>query len=166
MVGSPRRSTLKAALKNHWQAASQREQRGLLLALALLMLALLWWLALAPALQVWRTSAAQHTLLDAQHQQMLGLQAQARALQALPRPNSADARLALENSLKPLGAAAQLTQQADRLQVLLKGVSARALVEWLSASRQNAHLTPIESHLKRPDAAKDAWDGSVVFILP
>jgi len=157
---------MKGWLQTRWQAASPREQRGVLLALAVVLLALLWWLALAPALKVWRTAEAQHTLLDAQHQHMLGLQAQARALQALPKPNAADARQSLEISLKSLGPAAQLTLQPDRLSVTLKAVSAQALAQWLSASRQNAHLVPIESHLKRPDVAKDAWDGSVVFALP
>jgi general secretion pathway protein M len=153
-------------IQARWQAASPRERRSLTLALIVLGFALLWWLALSPALQVWRTADAQHAALDAQQQQMLGLQAKARALQALPKVNLADARLALESSLKPLGAGAQLTQQPDRLTITLKGVSAQALAQLLSASRQNAHLVPSESHLKRPDAVKDAWDGSVVFTLP
>jgi general secretion pathway protein M len=153
-------------LQARWQAASPRERRSLTLAVTVLGLALLWWLALSPALQVWRTADVQHAALDAQQQQMLGLQAKARALQALPKINLTDARLALESSLKPLGTSAQMTQQPDRLTVMLKGVSAQALAQFLSVSRQNAHLVPSESHLKRPDVAKDAWDGSVVFTLP
>ncbi|MDD5031392.1 MAG: type II secretion system protein GspM [Rhodoferax sp.] len=152
--------------QQRWQAASAREHRSVTLAAAVLGLAVVWSLALAPALKVWRTADAQHAALTAQHQQMLNLQAQARALQALPKVNAADARLALEASLKPLGTAAQLAQQPDRLTVTLKGLTAQALVQWLSATRQNAHLIPLEAHLKRADAAKDGWDGSVVFALP
>ncbi|HEY8905514.1 MAG TPA: type II secretion system protein GspM, partial [Rhodoferax sp.] len=77
----------QALLRARWQAASRREQRSLLLAFVVLALALLWWLALAPALKVWRTAPAQHLQLQAQMENMLTLQAQARALQALPTLN-------------------------------------------------------------------------------
>lgn len=150
-------------LRTRWQAASRREQRSLMLAGGVVALALLWWLALAPALAVWRTAPAQHLLLQAQMQNMQTLQVQARALQALPTLNAAESRRALEDALKTLGKTAQMTVQADRLNVTLKGVSAQALAQWLSSSRQNAHLVPTEVHLTR---VADAWDGSVVFTLP
>jgi general secretion pathway protein M len=150
-------------LRTRWQAAARREQRSLMLAGGVVALALLWWLALAPALAVWRTAPAQHLLLQAQMQAMQTLQAQARALQALPTMNAAESRRALEDALKTLGKTAQMTVQADRLNVTLKGVSAQALAQWLSSSRQNAHLVPTEVHLTR---VADAWDGSVVFTLP
>ena len=96
---------------------------------------------------------------------MLSLQAKARALQALPKLNAMDARRALEDSLKPLGAAAQMTAQMDRLTVTLKGVSAQALAQWLSSCRQNAHSVPSEAHLKRANTGADGWDGFVVFSM-
>ena len=150
-------------LRTRWQAASRREQRSLMLAGGVVVLALLWWLALAPALAVWRTAPAQHLRLQAQLQHMQALQAQARALQALPTLNALASRRALEESLKSLGADARMTVQMDHLSVTLKGVPAQALAQWLSSSRQNAHLVPSEVHLTR---AADAWDGSVVFTLP
>jgi general secretion pathway protein M len=153
----------QTVLRARWQAASPREQRSLTLAVGVVALALLWWLALAPALAVWRTAPAQHLRLQDQLQNMQTLQAQARALQALPKLNAVESRRALEESLKPLGPAARMTAQMDRLNVALKGVSAQALAQWLSSSRQNAHLVPTEVHLTR---AADAWDGSVVFTLP
>lgn len=153
----------QTVLRTRWQAASRREQRSLMLAGGVAALALLWWLALAPALAVWRTAPAQHLLLQAQMQNMQTLQAQARALQALPTLNAAESRRALEDALKALGKTAQMTVQMDRLNVTLKGVGAQALAQWLSSSRQNAHLVPIEAHLTR---VADAWDGSVVFTLP
>ena len=66
-------------------------------------------------------------------------------------------------SLKPLAATAQLAQQMDRVTVTLKGVGAQALAQWLSATRQNAHVVPAEVHLKR--SAAGGWDGTVVFTL-
>lgn len=147
-----------------WQAASAREQGLLLLALALVGLALLWWLALAPALAVLKRADLQHQQLGTQLQQMQQMQAQAQALQALPTLDAREARSALEAALKPLGSAAQISTQMDRLTVTLKGVEASALVQVLSVARQNAHLAASEARLKR--AASGAWDGSLVFTLP
>ncbi len=154
----------QASVQARWQAASRREQRSLTLAVVVVVLALLWWLAVAPALAVWRSAPAQHLALDAQMQQMQTLQAQARALQALPTLNAPEAQRALEESLKPLGASAQMGVQMDHLNVTLKGVSAQALAQWLASSRQNAHLVPTEAHLTR--VAGGTWDGRVVFTLP
>lgn len=150
-------------LQTHWQRASPREQRSLLLAAVVLGAALLWWLALAPALALWRSAPAQHQQLDTQLQHMLTLQAQARSLQALPTPDAATARRALEASLQTLGSDAKISVQGERLSVTFKGVTAQALAQTLSASRQNAHRAPTEAHLKRSDAG---WDGTLVFTLP
>jgi general secretion pathway protein M len=146
-----------------WQGVSPREQRLLMAAAALVSLALVWWLAVAPARAVLKSADAQHQALDAQLQQMQRLQAQARALQALPTLNAREAQAALQASIKQLGGVAQMTQQMDRATVTLQGVGAPALAQWLSATRQNAHVVPAEVHLKRSGA--DRWNGTVVFIL-
>jgi general secretion pathway protein M len=153
----------RAMVQARWQEVSAREQRLLIAALALVSLALVWWLAVAPALSVLKSAEAQHQALDTQLQQMQRLQAQARALQALPTLDVQETRRALEVSIKLLGAGAQLTQQMDRVTVTLKGVGAPALAQWLSATRQNAHVVPTEAHLKR--AAADSWNGTMVFTL-
>ena len=155
----------RATLQARWQAVSKREQRLLLLAAAVLALALLWWLALAPALAVLKKADAQQQAQDAQLQQMQRLQAQAKALQALPTPDAQESRRALEASLKPLGAAAQLTPQVERMVITLKNLEAAALAQWLASVRQNAHLLPTEAHLKRASSAGQ-WDGTLVFTLP
>ena len=154
----------RAEVQARWQAASGRERRLLLLALSVIGLSLLWWLGVAPALAVLRSADAQHQAQDTQLQQMLRLQAQARALQALPTLDASEARRALDTSLKLLGNSAQVTAQMDRLTVTLKGQDAPALAQWLGVVRQNAHLTPTEVHLKRATAS--TWDGSLVFTLP
>jgi general secretion pathway protein M len=150
-------------LQSRWRSVSPREQRLLLLALGVVALALLWWVALAPALKVLKTAPQQHLALDAQNQQMQRLQAQALALRALPVVSAEEARSALEASLKPLGASGQMVVQVERATVTLKGVSPDALAEWLAVARQNARTVPSEAHLTRNAAG--AWDGSVVFYL-
>ena len=153
---------LLTQLQTRWRSVSPREQRLVMLAGVLTGLALLWWLALAPALTVLKAAPAQHVALDAQLQQMQRLQAQAKALQAQPVLSVDNARLALESALKPLGAGAQMTVQLDRVTVL-KAVPANALAQWLATVRQNAHTAPVEAHLVRNPAG--SWDGSLVLNL-
>lgn len=150
-------------LQSRWRGMPPREQRWVLLAGGLVSLALLWWLALAPALAVLRAAPAQHARLDAQLQQMQSLQAQAKALQAQPVLSVDEARRALEAALKPLGASAQMTVQVDRVTVSFKAVPAHTLAQWLATVRQNAHTAPVEAQLVRNPAG--SWDGSLVLNL-
>ena len=76
-------------LRARWQTLAPREQNLVRAAVALVVLALLWWLALAPALQTLRTAPARHATLDAQLQRMQALQAEAQQLQGAPRANPA-----------------------------------------------------------------------------
>lgn len=155
--------SLMTPLQTRWRNVSPREQRLVLLAGVVISLALLWWLALAPALAVLKAAPLQHQALDAQLQHMQRLQAQTRALQSQPVLPVEEARLALEAALKPLGAAAQMSTQIDRVTVTLKAVSASALAQWLATARQNAHTAPMEAHLVRNPAG--SWDGTLVLNL-
>jgi len=151
-------------LQTRWARVSAREQRLLLLAAGVVALGLLWWLALAPALAVLKAAPARHAALEAQSQQMLRLQAQAKAMRAQPALGADEARRALEASLKPLTASAHLMAQADRVTITFKGVAADALAQWLATARQNARLVPSEAHLTRN--ATGSWDGTVLMLLP
>jgi general secretion pathway protein M len=151
-------------LQARWRNVSPREQRLLLLALGAVALALVWWVAVAPALAVLKTAPQQHAVLDAQLQQMQRLQAQATSLRAQPVVPADDARQALEASLKPLGASAQMVVQVERVTVTLKAAAPDALAQWLATARQNARTLPTEARLTRNAAG--AWDGVVVLQLP
>ena len=146
-----------------WRALSGREQTLLLSALALVLGAALWWLALAPALTVLRTVDSQRTALDAQWQQMQSLQAQASRLQAQARLAPEEERRLLEASLKPLGAGSVLKVDGERATINLRAVPAQALALWLTQVRQNVRRTPVEAHLVRNAAG--SWDGTVVLSL-
>lgn len=78
-------------LQQRWKALAPREQNLVLAASAIVALALLWWVALAPALKTLRTAPARHAALDAQLQRMQSLQAEALQLQAAPRGTPGDA---------------------------------------------------------------------------
>lgn len=156
-------------LQARWRLVSPREQRLLLAALALVLGALLWWLALAPALATLKAAEKQHRLLDAQLQQMQRLQAQAKALQAQPRISFDDTRRLLEASVKPMGATAQLVVSGERVTLTLKGISADALAQWLAQVRQNARAVPSEARLVRNAAVAagvaSTWDGTLVLHI-
>lgn len=151
-------------LQGRWRSVSPREQRMLMLGLGVTLLALIWWVALAPALKVLKTSPQQHVVLDTQTQQMQRLQAQAMALRAQPLMTADEARSALEASLKPMGESAKMVVQVERVTVTLKAVAPDALAQWLATARLNARMVPTEARLAR-NAAGD-WDGTVVLQLP
>jgi general secretion pathway protein M len=144
-----------------WQGISKRERQWVLVALTLVLAALMWWLGVAPALSTLRSAENQRRLLDAQLQQMQSLQAQAKAMQAQPKITSDEARRLLEASVKPFGAAAQLTSVGDRTLVTLKGASADALAQWLLQVRLNVHSVPSDARLVR--AGNGTWDGTLTL---
>ena len=150
-------------LRSRWSGFSRREKHLVLASMALLLGALLWWVALAPALATLRAAPAQHLRLDAQLQQMQRLQQQAKTLQAQPPIALSEARRLLEASVKTLGANAQLTAVGERVTVVFKGASADALAQWLAQVRVTARAVPGEARLLRNAAG--AWDGSVVLTV-
>jgi general secretion pathway protein M len=152
-----------APLAAHWKTISVREQRLLMAALALLVGAALWWLALAPALATLRSAPAQHLLQDAQLQTMQRLQAQAQLLQAQPPLSPGESRRLLEATVKDLGANAQLNVLGERATITLKGASAAALAQCLAQARLNARTLPTKAHLVRNAAG--TWDGTLVLTL-
>lgn len=158
-----------------WQAAVQttlarlsaRERQALTLAAWVLGLGLLWWLALAPALQTLRQAPERHARLDAQLSQMRSMAATAELLRAQnPQPLRRDATLrALEQATAELNNTAQLTVLGDRATLTLRNTESAALAQWLAQVRLNARLVPLEAQLSRTgDAA--TWSGSLVLAGP
>ena len=163
------------ALQNRWQTLAARERALVRAATAMLALALLWWLALAPALDTLRRAPVRHAQLDAQLQRMRTLQAEAQQLQAQARSEPGDAPAALRRSLaQTLGGSAQLNLLGERATVTLQGAPAQALAQWLLQARSNAHAVPVEVRLTRSAGAsagagagaEPRWDGTLVLALP
>ena len=93
-------ASLQSTLQTRWASVAPREKAMLAAAAGLIVLAVVWWLLLSPALTVLRAADTQHRALDAQLQSMRGMQAQAQALQSKPRIRYDEAVRALEASVK------------------------------------------------------------------
>ena len=162
---------LTAELRTRWQTLRPRERSLVTAAATVVVLALLWWVAIAPALKILRQADAQQRSLDTQWQQMQVLAAEAEALQARPKTRYDDAVRTLEASVaQGLGPGARLTIAGERATVTLKGVPASSLGPWLAQARANARAQPVEARLVRsattPGASGVTWDGTLVLNLP
>ncbi|WP_313081650.1 type II secretion system protein GspM [Pulveribacter sp.] len=156
-----------AAARARWARLAPREQTLVLAAAALVLLALAWWLLLAPALSSLKTSAARHAQADAQLRQMQLLQAEALQLQDAPRAQGGNPAAALQAGVtEALGKGGQVVLAGERATVTLRAVPAEALAHWLGQARAAARAVPLEAQLTR-DAGTDAvWSGTVVLALP
>ncbi|MCL1961897.1 MAG: type II secretion system protein M [Desulfovibrionaceae bacterium] len=159
------------ALTSAWQRLHARERRLIVLAAAIVVLALLWWLGLAPALRTLREAGSQRAALQAQAQQMQQLALEAAALKALPRMTRQEAQRALAAATEQrLGASAKLTVTGERASVALKDAPAAGLAQWLADARVNARSTPVEARLTRSSAsapgAAVTWSGTLSLSLP
>jgi general secretion pathway protein M len=153
----------RARANARWQALSPREQRGVSVLAALLVVLLFWSIAIAPALNTLRDSDNHRAQIGQQQAHMLALQAQAQALQTRTT-------LARDEALRNLqgltpSAQMQLNVQGDRVTVQLKAVPAATLANWLAQARNQAQALPVEAHLTRSNTAM-TWDGSLVLSLP
>lgn len=157
------KSALHAAwspLRLRWTQSSARERQVARVALALVALALVWFVALSPALRTLQTAKTQGPVLGAQLQSMLQLQAQAQAMQAQPNTSAVDARGLLSAALPTLGKSARMSVAGDRATVSLEGSTVDALTEWLVQVRLNAHARPLELHLSQ---RQGLWTGAIVL---
>ena len=154
-------------LGQRWLALAPREQMLIGAAAAFVALALLWWVALAPALGVLKSARTQRPALELQLQQMQALQAQAKALQGQPKTTAPDSARALELSVKQrLGTAAQLSVAGSQATVTLKNAPADALAQWLSQARSVAKAVPSQARLRLNGSSPGTWDGTLTLQLP
>jgi general secretion pathway protein M len=152
-------------LRQRWRSLAPREQALVVGAGLVIGLALLWWVALGPAIATLRSAGAQHSALDAQLQQMRRMQAQARAMQSQPRQSHDEAMRQLEAAIHDqLGVSARYTIAGERVTVTLLNTPAEGLARWLTQVRSNARALPGEARLTRN--ATGGWDGTLVVTLP
>lgn len=177
-MNAPNTPAVAQRLTTVWRGLHARERRAVALAMAVVVTALLWWVALKPALATLRQADAQNTQLQAQLNTMQGLAAQAGSLKAQPRLSRDDRLRALEAATtQHLGAAGKLGVVGDQVTATLQAVPPHAFALWLADVRVNARLTPTEARLARSTATTTAtttatvtatgptWQGSLSFAL-
>lgn len=156
---------MPARWTTQWARLAPREKLMVGAAAGLVLLALFWWVAVAPALAVLRTSDEQHQSIDAQLARMRALQQQAQSLQSQPKQNPDESQRLLEASVRErLGTTARMVVAGERVTLTLTGTPAEALATWLNQARVNARAVPSEARLSR--GASGGWDGTVVLALP
>jgi general secretion pathway protein M len=136
-------------LARWWQGLGRRERLWLVSGALFVGAALLWWVALAPALRTLARTPAQIDAADAQLQTMHRLAAEARDLRAAPPVTMEQATEALKSATGRLGDKARLTLQGDRAVLTLNGVGSGALRDWLAEVRSGARARPVEATLTR-----------------
>jgi general secretion pathway protein M len=152
-------------LRARWAGLAPREQALVGGALLLVGIALVWWIALAPAIGTLRSAGEQHRIVDTQLQQMRRLQAQAKAMQSQPRQGHDEAMRQLEAAIRQnLGVTARYAIAGDRVTITLTNTPPQGLAQWLSEVRTNARAIPGEAKLARNPAG--GWDGTLVVTLP
>lgn len=151
-----------APVRQWWRALPGRERRLLLLAVAVLGLALLWWLALAPALRTLRSAPAEIEAAEAQLRTMQRLAAETTELRNTPPVNSEQAAAALRAATERLGEQAKLSLQGDRAVLTLNGVATSQLRDWLAEARSGARARPVEASLLR---GGNGFSGTLVVAI-
>lgn len=151
-----------APLRQWWRTLPGRERRLVLLAAAFVGLALLWVLALQPALRTLRTAPAEIEAAEAQLRTMQSLAAEAAELRTAPPVSGEQAAAALRAATERLGEQAKLSLQGERAVLTLNGVSTSQLRDWLAEARSGARARPVEASLLR---SGPGFSGTLVLAL-
>jgi general secretion pathway protein M len=166
------RKTAEASLgdrwRTQWESLAPRERKATALAAWVVGLALLWWVALGPAINTLRKAPEQHAALDAQLAKMQTLAAsvaQMRGQNSAPTPSRGAAQSALEQATKQLGDTAQVGIQGDKAILTLRGTPPQDLAVWLNQVRVNARLVPVNAQLER-GSNPDGWRGQITVAGP
>ena len=151
-----------APARHWWRTLPARDRRLLLWAAALLCAALLWWLALQPALRTLRSAPAQIEAAEAQLRAMQRLAAEADELRSTPPVSGEQAAAALRAATERLGEQAKLSLQGERAVLTLNGVATGQLRDWLAEARSGARARPVEASLLRSGAG---FSGTLVVAI-
>lgn len=161
-------SRLSLAVSIALARLSARERNAVTIAAWVIGLGLVWWLAVAPALDTLRQAPARHARLDAQLGQMQRMAATAESLrgQSNAQPPGRDEVLrAIETATHGLAGTGKLSVLGDRATLTLSHTPPEALAQWLAQVRINARLFPVDSQLTR-EPGSPGWSGTLVLSGP
>lgn len=161
-------TTTPSAWQARWAQLAPKERNGIAIAVACVVLAVVWLAIVGPGLQQWRSAEAKARTLDAQLQQMQTLQAQVQSIQSQPALAYDDAVRELKLATQQaLGTTAQISVVGDRAAVTLQNAEPQALAQWLTQARLNARAVPSEARLTRaPNPGPALWNGTLTMALP
>jgi general secretion pathway protein M len=151
-----------APLRAWWRTLSLRDRQFALFGGTVLVLFLVWWLALQPALATLRRAPLEMDALEAQLQTMQRLAAETAELRATPPVNPDQAQAALTAATERLGAKGKLSLQGDRAVLTVNGAGTEALRGWLAEARSGARARPLEANLMR---SGEGYSGTLVLAV-
>jgi general secretion pathway protein M len=154
--------SIQRQLAARWWQLPRRDRKAVLWALTAVVLVIVWFAAIRPAMTTLSAAPAQLDALDLQIQQMQRLAAESRDLRATPPVSMAQATSALQSATNRLGTAARLSLVGDRATLTLTAVSAEGLRNWLNEARVAARARPVELQLTR---AGQGYTGTLVVTL-
>ena len=150
---------LRAQARAFWRARAPRERLVLGSAMLAIGTAIVWLIAVQPALRSVREAPLQLDQLDAQLHQMQRLALESKSLRDPVQIPPGQAETALRAATERLGDAARLTVQGDRATLTMTGVQGSALRAWLGEARSAAHARAIDVQLLRNP---QGYAGSVI----
>lgn len=154
--------TARATLQAQWAGLAARERTALTLAAAVMGLALLWWVAIAPA---WRTLQEVPARIDRQGLQLQTLQqlaAEATELRTQAPVSSAQAGAALESASARYGARISLQRLGDQATANVRDLTGNELRDWLAEVRSTARARATDVQLTRNG---QGYTGTLVLSL-
>jgi general secretion pathway protein M len=155
----PQLAGLRAQAQTFWRARAPRERLILGTAMLVIGVAIVWLIAVQPALRSVREAPAQLDQLDMQLQQMQRLALESKTLRDPVQIPPGQAASALKAATERLGDAARLAIQGDRATLTVTGVPGTALRAWLGEARSAAHARAIDVQLLRNP---QGYAGSVI----
>jgi general secretion pathway protein M len=159
MALPPQLAGLRTQVQAFWRLRAPRERLILGSALLVIGVAIVWLVAVQPALRSVREAPAQLDQLDAQLHQMQRLALESKMLRDPVQISPGQAESALKAATERLGDAARLTVQGDRATLTVTGVQGAALRAWLGEARSAAHARAIDAQLLRNP---QGYAGSVI----
>ena len=144
---------------------SVREQLLIKASLFLISLYVIFFFAIAPALDSLHNSAAKAQVLDRQWGELLGMQSELKSIKSLPVMDAVQASEKLQTLTTQLGPLNKITLQDTSARLQLKGVSPESLGEFLPELRKVAQAQVLATNL-RLDSQTKLWEGSITVSLP
>jgi general secretion pathway protein M len=168
MQPGPRSSSASASdvllqpLRERWAALQDRERYLVAAALVLVVAALLWMVAIKPAVNLLKQAPGQLDALDAQMQSMQRLAAEARELRGAPQVGINQSQAALRAASERLAPQAKLAVQGEKAVLTVDGIDGENLRAWLTEVRSGARARPIEAQLTR---GANGYSGTITLAI-